>query len=137
MRKNFPLLIQVLKPNLVCLLCHFPNLQDDSIVDPSPIDHITFSPQAATDSHPSVTISLPLRHSTRNKNPPVWLSDFVTNQVTKTTSLVLPIHTLSNAHVNFLANLSHVKEPYDVACKCLHWVQAMQEEIKALEQNKT
>lgn len=103
-------------------------MQDDSTTNTSFIDQATTSSQAAINSHSSGTISFPPRQSTINSY-----------DVTDTTSLTLPVHIVSNARVNFLANLFHVKEPhsYDVACKSPHWVHAMQKELKALKLNQT
>lgn len=84
-------------------------------------------------------VSPPLRHSTRIKNPPLWLSDFITNQILTSIPSNLPIHAIYDAHINFLANLSNIQEPhiYNEASKSPHWVQAMQDELQALEQNQT
>lgn len=120
MKKKFPSIDSTFETTSVCPPLPFvSDLQDDATTDAIITDQTTNSPQAATDSYSAGNAPPPLRHSTRNKNPHVWLSDFVTNQVIDTTALKLPGHTISNNHTNFLANLCHVKEPhsYEVVWK--------------------
>lgn len=61
----------------------------------------------------------------------MWLLDFVTHQITVSNPSNIPIHTMLDAHINFLANLSTVQEPhsYHQASQSLEWVQAMEDEL--------
>lgn len=97
------------------------------------------------------------RHSTRQRRPPEWLKDFVTNSITTndnkeyssvvTTSNGYTPNTfpysiskyLNRAYVNFLTNISSEYEPntYDQARKNDEWIKAMQLETDALEKNET
>lgn len=56
----------------------------------------------------------------------------------KTYPFYVPNH-LSNTHMSFIANISAVKEPanYQQARGDPEWVRAMEEELKALEENET
>lgn len=128
--RNFPFIDSTFETKSVLPPLPLPlvsDLQDDPTTDPNITDHTTNSPQVATGSYSSGDAPLPLRHSTINKNPPVWFSYFVTNTIIDTTALKLHVHTISNNHVSFLAKLCYIKEPhsYEVACKSLCWVQAM------------
>lgn len=111
-------------------------VQKDLITDDN-VDQETMPSQSTTESNSSDIVSLPLKHGTRNRKPPTWLSDFATNYAANNSSL-LNMCSVSNTHTNFLANLSHVKEPhnYREACKSIHWVKAMQEELEALEKKQ-
>lgn len=113
-------------------------MQEDSIADDSDPNQEIMPTQPTTESHPLDTTHLPIRHSTRPKKPPSWLSDFTTNCASDNHSL-LNMCSISNAHTIFLTNLSHVKEPhnYKEACKSNHWVKAMHAELEALERNRT
>lgn len=98
------------------------------------------------------------KHSDKQRKPPSWMEDYVINTTTagdiftidetcnKTSSAYTPCtypytvsQNLSSAYVNFLANTTSVFEPYsyEQAKMSDEWVQAMAEEVKALEQNKT
>lgn len=100
------------------------DLQEELITESVPSDFAIGPPQPSTDSHISGNDTHPIRHSNRQKRPPVWLTDFVTNHISESSSLTLPIQNFSNAHANFLAKLSNVQEPqnYQKASKSPYWV---------------
>ncbi|KAL4341418.1 hypothetical protein GQ457_08G034010 [Hibiscus cannabinus] len=127
------------------------------------ISQIPFSSSPQSDSISSISSSAPIlefseqhqstsdplvvsRKSTRVSKPPMWLDDYVrTYQSTFLSNVAYHIsnyvyysHLLPSAQV-FLSSTSLFSEPttYQEACKHLHWVQAMQEEIQALELNNT
>lgn len=99
-----------------------------------------------------------LRQSTRERRAPTWLKDYVVNstvikedQFEKIPPVKAPTaytpHTflynvsshLNKTYVNFLTNLSTITEPnsFEQAKRNNDWEKAMQEEIKALEENGT
>lgn len=65
-----------------------------------------------------------LRRSTRTKSHPSWLSYFVTNHGLVSNPSNLQVHDVSDTHVNFMKNLSSIKEPHNntIASKSPHWV---------------
>lgn len=85
-----------------------------------------------------------LRSSNRPRTQPSWLSYFVSNQVTTSTSCkpYIPIEIVSSVssdHEIFLEQLSIIEEPcnYTQARKYPYWVQPMNDELYALERNHT
>lgn len=135
------------------------------IMPPIVPSYILSSPSlvSPTKSHITYTFELaPLhRHSTRQRKPPSWLDDFVVNVSVANNNMSPPHNSLSTlnaptaytpytypytispsfkpAYVNFLANVSSMHEPYSYsqAKKAYEWVQAMNQELEALERNKT
>ncbi|KAL0361708.1 UNVERIFIED_CONTAM: Retrovirus-related Pol polyprotein from transposon RE1 [Sesamum radiatum] len=83
----------------------------------------------------SSTINPPLRKSTRTLTKPQWLNDFVCH----TSSSVPNVYHLTPAYAYFIASLSTLQEPrtYKQAAQHQEWVDAMQQEILALEKNHT
>ncbi|KAG8500212.1 hypothetical protein CXB51_004384 [Gossypium anomalum] len=91
----------------------------------------------------------PLRRFSRVFKPPSWLSDFVcsTNPSSSTTLLIgtyLISNSISYAHLPyhsrmFALSLSSIIEPqtYQMAISDKRWIEAMQQEIQALEANGT
>ena len=86
------------------------------------------------------------RQSTRTSRPPLWQKDFVTTFKSKSRSNCLyslenniDYINLSSSYQCYIANLSVDTEPkfYHQASKVKIWVEAMEEEIQALEDNKT
>ncbi|OIT31090.1 hypothetical protein A4A49_66073, partial [Nicotiana attenuata] len=87
-----------------------------------------------------------LRKSTRTSKPPIWMKDFVISAKSQTAqtsshpiSTVISYDSLSPAYQSFLTRFSAEVEPatYAHAAKDPRWVEAMQLEIKALEDNNT
>lgn len=93
---------------------------------------------------------LELRRSSRTRKPPAWMEDFV--GTVNTNSLLKPMigntpptfpyilsSTLSDSYVDYLLNISLEKEPfsYKEASKIPHWVDAMEDELHALDKNHT
>lgn len=92
----------------------------------------------------------PIAREGRIRKPPTWLQDYVCNftysslgvsssSLTPPTFPFLVSSALSPSYVEFLFNLSVVKEPttFTEASKSLEWVDAMDRELLALSENKT
>lgn len=95
------------------------------------------------------------RRSTRQKQKPSWMEDFVVNvsvDNTPPTSNVPAGHNhtprtypytistcFNTSYVNFLANISSISEPhsFDQVSRSKEWQQAMEQELEALEKNRT
>ena len=114
--------------------------------------------QESCPTPPIVPLIAPFRRSTRTVSKPAWLQDFVA-QTTHDNSLpiVLPPNqdgsagtsfphnhfisapTFNHDYLTFIANVSSVKEPssYHQAKNDVQWVQAMNQELDALERNNT
>lgn len=92
--------------------------------------------------HSVITPSEP-RRSTRTKQAPRWLKDFVSLTVNKDVTYPMCNHIhyahLSPTYQCYIAATSVIKEPesYSEAVKDPRWVDAMTSEILALESNKT
>ena len=90
-----------------------------------------------------LTVEQRSRHSTRSSKPPVWLKDFVTNAIDSdhpySIANYISYQHLSSKYQAFLGKFSAEVEPryYEEAVKDPRWVLAMQQEIKALEENGT
>ncbi|GAA0149006.1 transmembrane signal receptor [Lithospermum erythrorhizon] len=125
------------------------------VVSP-PVD-IQNAPLPGTTSHNSES-NLPdspviMRQSNRTRNKPGWLKDFVSfanNHHVSIDSLRETPHipatfpfvfhdALEATHAIFLANVSNMQEPvsYSQAKNLVEWVQAMTEELQALQRNNT
>src|SRR5262249_39113564 len=80
-----------------------------------------------------------IRRSTRIRNRPPWMEDFVAHTVEPQ----IPFSFMSNPpaynrdYINFAAHVSETKEPksYKDAKENSQWVQAMEAELAALERN--
>ncbi|XP_075112694.1 uncharacterized protein LOC142182334 [Nicotiana tabacum] len=86
------------------------------------------------------------RKSSRTSKPPIWLKDYVTaDKGTQSNSCRYPITAvigydqLSPKYQSYLSRFSSEQEPnsYYEAAKDKRWIEAIQTEIKALEDNKT
>ncbi|GJT35233.1 retrovirus-related pol polyprotein from transposon TNT 1-94 [Tanacetum coccineum] len=145
----------------------FPSFHTFEEVVPAPqasqnsevIEEVVPPEPAMSESIPTTTApsnSRPTRKSSRNPNQPAWLKDFVTPKsfassanTTYTTSpskhpkyLLFTQKDFLNIpddHIAFLANVFSLTEPfsYHQASKSPEWVQAMQDELNALEKNHT
>lgn len=114
-----------------------------------------------THEHSTTGAATSDRHSTRQRRTPGWLRDFVVNTATATdddacdicdsiiqknptnyTPCTFPYRVskcFDKTYVNFLTNLSIDFEPrnFEQARENDKWTEAMQQEIRALEQNNT
>lgn len=85
--------------------------------------------------------SNPQRRSTRSRLSPQWTKDYVCNSLTSHHLIdkVVSYDKCSTAHQQFAFSISAIKEPttYRQASKDSKWVEAMQNEIDALELNNT
>ena len=109
------------------------------------------SPYSSTPSSTSQAIvpytkqqHLPLRHSTRVKNTPSYLADYVCNHASLQNSdsflsHLINFNELSNAHKCFIAQNSPHIEPhtYSEALQSAQWVSAMDKKLSALQENNT
>lgn len=84
-----------------------------------------------------------IRRSTREKNPPIWLKDFVTLNVHKDVlyaiSNYVSYERLTPKYQAYIAAFSSIVEPntYEEASRDPRWIEAMKFEIAALEDNHT
>ncbi|XP_075096344.1 uncharacterized protein LOC107777081 [Nicotiana tabacum] len=84
-----------------------------------------------------------VRKSTRDKNPPIWMKDFVSLNIHRDEPYAinnyLGYDQLSPKYQSYMSVFSSVIEPanYSEVVKDPRWVEAMNEEIKALENNNT
>nr|XP_016502592.1 PREDICTED: uncharacterized protein LOC107820765 [Nicotiana tabacum] len=104
------------------------------------------TPQAHTAVSPNDSTDVPIRHSQKNKQQPVWMADFIIGPKSKSTTQ--PPHSI---HVSIvydkprpsykqsLAVFTSIVKPkiFHEASKDPLWIEAMQTELKALEDNKT
>ncbi|KAL0311903.1 UNVERIFIED_CONTAM: Retrovirus-related Pol polyprotein from transposon RE1 [Sesamum radiatum] len=81
---------------------------------------------------------IPLHRSQRVTFTPSWLNDYECHCIPSTSTLCIP-HSYSTAHMSFVANLSSLHEPksYFQASKDKNLVDAMHQELQALEKNET
>ncbi|KAM1270153.1 hypothetical protein ACFX2G_002244 [Malus domestica] len=119
-------------------------------ISPTPATHSLAlpTPPHAPSSQP------PIRQSSRLTRPPAYLNDYVAHHAallapgiasSSVSSTRHPLHryvsyaSLSSAHQSFIHNVSHQMEPtsYDQARHDPHWVAAMNNELRALEENQT
>ncbi|KAL2235368.1 UNVERIFIED_CONTAM: Retrovirus-related Pol polyprotein from transposon RE1 [Sesamum indicum] len=97
-------------------------------VDTLPLSEPTSPPHSADFPSPPC-----LRRSQRISHPPAWLHDFVCHSSHHFS------FTFTSSHSVFQAALSTIHEPqcYNQAKDSIEWKQAMQSELRALEQNQT
>ncbi|KAL0291769.1 UNVERIFIED_CONTAM: Retrovirus-related Pol polyprotein from transposon TNT 1-94 [Sesamum calycinum] len=102
----------------------------DSVIPDSSSD----IPSPAPESVPE--LPTPVRRSQRVSKPPAWLDDYHCN-ISHTS--FIPSNDLCLSHNGFFAALSTIQEPrnYLQAKGCVEWEEAMQQELAALEKNKT
>lgn len=94
-----------------------------------------------------VTSNNPIARPNRSVKPPIWHKDYLMSTTSKQAhnTCLYPISdyvdysNLNGSYKVFLTSLSNVDEPHTFkeASTSPHWVHAMQEEIAALELNKT
>ncbi|KAK6797673.1 hypothetical protein RDI58_005375 [Solanum bulbocastanum] len=117
---------------------------DHIIEEPHPQDQPTLSPPSIVEE-PTISTT-GRRQSTRTSRPPLWQKDFVTSAKSGSKSHYLyslgdsiGYSCLSLSYQCCVANLSVDTEPqfYHQVVKDKRWVAAMEEEIQALEDNKT
>ncbi|GAA0158032.1 hypothetical protein LIER_38575 [Lithospermum erythrorhizon] len=115
---------------------------NQEVCDPIQQQYISISSDSTTPNVcspnvvlPSLPNDEPLRRSTRPKVHSTWLHDYVRTSVSTSSSSL----SCTAAHALFLVNLSKAQEPYSYKQARVHdeWVQAMQSEMSALEQNGT
>ena len=90
--------------------------------------------EPATVTQPAIV----LRRSTRVSNPPSYLDAYI-HQTTYPMSDYMSFSSLSTPYQTFICNIDQHYEPkyYHQTVKYPQWRNAMNEEIKALEENKT
>lgn len=129
------------------------NATADSYIQPTPVvmpnstagqytyDDIVVSEDtydANTENHASSSAQIPLRHSSRVAKKPAWLADYVHNvQSSNVVEVVdLPIE---NQFQCFSATVSTNTDPvhFKKALQHPHWMEAMNSELTALEENET
>ncbi|KAL0345252.1 UNVERIFIED_CONTAM: Retrovirus-related Pol polyprotein from transposon RE2 [Sesamum radiatum] len=96
------------------------------------------NPASSSTVHPTPPYIPPPRRSLRTSQKPVWLDDYVCLCKTDSATTCLPVH-YKSAHMSFVAFLSSVQESknYLEAIKDDKWVDAMSEELIALDKNNT
>ncbi|XP_075109254.1 uncharacterized protein LOC107759537 [Nicotiana tabacum] len=111
-------------------------------------DHIIESQQpgmipSTQPTHIISTNQNELRKSQRDKRPPLWLQDFVSLNTHQDTSYALNKYiiyeNISPKYQDYTSSISLVIKPnnYAEAIKDPRWIEAMQAEIKALQDNHT
>lgn len=91
-----------------------------------------------------------LKRSPKIHKPPTWMKDYVGNVQTSSVHMYSPstvspifpfivLSSLSQQYISFLFNITTLHEPttYKEASQLPEWVQAMESELAALEENKT
>ncbi|XP_015068864.1 uncharacterized protein LOC107013473 [Solanum pennellii] len=128
----------------------------DQHIETEAVDNVSLSqdnhePVPSTDTVVSITEDVSFttsptaqtRKSTRHSKPPTWMQDYVckptTNNCTYLLSDVLSYLGLSSKYQAYIAKMSTVCEPtsFKEAVKDPRWIEAMQSEIKALEEKST
>ncbi|KAL0295022.1 UNVERIFIED_CONTAM: Copia protein [Sesamum radiatum] len=112
---------------------------DDYILSPPPSENpaTQSSPPSSTNTVRNTDSILPVRRSQRTHTKPSWLTDFVCHLTDNSSSPT--ITTFIPAYLGFVASLSLLQEPrsYRQASSSSQWVDAMNQELKALELNQT
>ncbi|KAL0358344.1 UNVERIFIED_CONTAM: hypothetical protein Sangu_0683800 [Sesamum angustifolium] len=118
-------------PNLL------PSTSDSCDVLPS-ITLPSLTPSSVSNPAPTNLYIPPPRRSQRESKQPAWLNDYVCHCTCNSDSACIP-STFSPAHISFVALLSSLQEPrtYYQASKDDKWVEAMNQELTALEKNDT
>ncbi|KAL0353420.1 UNVERIFIED_CONTAM: Retrovirus-related Pol polyprotein from transposon RE2 [Sesamum angustifolium] len=118
-------------PNLL------PSTSDSCDVLPS-ITLSSLTPSSVSNPAPTNLYIPPPRRSQRESKQPAWLNDYVCHCTCNSDSACIP-STFSPAHISFVALLSSLQEPrtYYQASKDDKWVEAMNQELTALEKNDT
>ena len=90
-------------------------------------------------AEPTVIPSQPRRNPTRDRHPPSRLQDYVTFNVRYPIHKFVNYSKVSHSHAAFLSKLSNESEPRNFQEANLQdvWRLAMEEELKALDENKT
>ncbi|GJS73702.1 retrovirus-related pol polyprotein from transposon TNT 1-94 [Tanacetum coccineum] len=115
---------------------------------PMPVNKDNMEAPPAVDIVPPFSKAPPVRRSNRNTSKPKWLKDFVGPKSSANSAIHQPTYPLfSNKdfvatpkdHLAFLANVFDHIEPtsYSQACRNTDWMNAMEKELNALEQNIT
>lgn len=101
------------------------------------------SPDLTPHADSSLIISPPVRHTSRTTKQPVWMKDYIAPS-RKQPSLYpiansLSYENTSSIYQSYLAKFSNLIEPrnFKEAAEDDNWVQAMKQEIQALEDNHT
>ncbi|KAL8144972.1 hypothetical protein AgCh_003258 [Apium graveolens] len=97
---------------------------------------ITSTPPSHTQSA-IPTVEIPVRRSTRTHKPPLWLDDYTTTNMstissTVSTKMSQPFHCFLSTHT-----MTTNPTSFKIAVQSPHWVQAMNNELDALELNHT
>ncbi|KAK4384958.1 Retrovirus-related Pol polyprotein from transposon RE1 [Sesamum angolense] len=105
---------------------------------PTATDTITHSPQFPSNSRSVPVYVPPPRRSLRTVQKPAWLDDYVCQCASNSNHTCLPSN-YTSTHMLFVALLSSIQEPrsYLEASKDARWVDAMNEELTALDKNET
>lgn len=131
------------QPSSTSSWTYFPSSPSSDI--PSPIISPPFIDDDIHSSLPTPSPPIvPIRTSSRNKQTPTYLQDFVCNVSTPSLhsypiSNYLSHNNLSQSHSSFALSILHHIEPktYAEASKHEFWRQAMQDELSALEKTGT
>ncbi|KAL2541658.1 Uncharacterized protein Adt_02636 [Abeliophyllum distichum] len=124
-----------------------------SLPTDQPVEQILIPSPPSQPEQPHVIPNDQLRRSTRSIQIPLHLKDYYINHALPTQAESLPVKSstrhpisryvsfsnLSSIHHAFTYNVSHIIEPttYEAACQNPKWVAAMNDEIRALEENNT
>ncbi|GJV05610.1 hypothetical protein Tco_1343266 [Tanacetum coccineum] len=103
-------------------------------------DQFQRPPIMTTDKSLTISQSIGLRRSTRKTSMPVKLSDFEVNTKVKyNIDRQVNYSKLSIDNYNFSTNLNKISEPqtYEEAASDIRWVEAMNQEMEALNRNGT
>ena len=96
------------------------------------------STPAQTPEHTPAPSPPPLRKSTREHKPPTWLNNYAVNSSVANLQTVTD-HQVPRTFHCFLATLTTTPDPttFNQALQHNHWIEAMNEELQALEYNNT
>lgn len=125
------------QPHIVCDDNEF--LLDDPTNQTSPITTPISTPISSPVTTPSPPPPpIPVRKSTREHQQPTWLDDYVTKSTAANLIQVID-HDVSPKFHCFLVTLTQSTDPisFNQAVLHNHWITAMNQELQALEDNKT